>query len=253
MYLAFTSDRTVEERLAVHEYERVHCAPSDHVSCEDRLAGSGRRDQDALVARKQGTRSLLLSRGEGAQEPGVEWHANASLVTHRDGDSVSRREVLQRAQASSWEDKMAIGLLGTGHDSWDSGCREPHSLSLVEDGIPEGREPADLGEQGRGELCSLDEETLCQHDGDPFRKRPWDGRAHERAGGPCSPGGIFVFSGKRDAEHTPAPERLPSDELHGSRWDSLDAGEELPLVLEGLERVIHEDRVPVLPRPPLER
>jgi len=134
----------VEERPAVHEYERVPGAHSDEIGPKDGLPRARQGDNNARIVLEQRLGSLLLHRRELTVELTRNRISLSPLVFDHKGNAVRDEELLQIAPASPGERNMTREILRAGDDSRSQDRRESEALPPVELGVLEGCKPLDL-------------------------------------------------------------------------------------------------------------
>ena len=130
---------------------------------------------------------------------------------------------------------------------------EPHRLLLVEVGVLERGESAEVRDEGCREADAIDVEAVPPHAVDARRRALSRRRPRRSPGWRARPrGDLLLHHRKADPENPSLSLCLARDQVGSHRGDAGKPSEKRPLVGVGPEGIIEEDGVADLPRLPLE-
>src|SRR5207253_2314746 len=191
----------IEQRLAVHEHERAPTTGRGEVGADDRLPDAGWGDEHAELMREQGLRRLLLNFGQVPLEAYRERFTEDALIVEAEADSMPGKQLLQVADAATWESNVLRVVFGARDDARRERRRQSHLLPLVELWVLEGREALDLIQERTREPRLLDEDTLGENRADFARQRLIDSGWSRSSGRRSLPGHlVFLLARGGDAQ-----------------------------------------------------
>ncbi len=161
----------VEQRLAVSEDERRQFALRDERARDHRLAGSGRRDKDAVVVCRQRGDRVRLQRRQLAAEYERQLRSAWSSVVESEPASRLADRVLDLSQEPAWEVEVSQVLLVATDQPRRLMGRESQPLALAEERVVQRGQMLELGQQRGRQVSSGDRQVSADRARD-LRRQP---------------------------------------------------------------------------------
>src|SRR5207244_12826744 len=160
-----------------------------------------------------------------------------------EADSMPGKQLLQVADAATWESNVLRVVFGARDDARRERRRQSHLLPLVELWVLEGREALDLIQERTREPRLLDEDTLGENRADFARQRLIDSGWSWSSGRRSLPGHlVFLLAlwGEAQADDLASGACFPGDGFDRQGLHARQASTIRPLVCVGNEAVIDE-------------